>query len=300
MKFISPETYCYELGTSVPPIAQLKVGQVYRIATNDSRTGRLRKAEDVLTSVPKPVGDNPMVNPATGPFAIEGAEVGDTLVVEIVDIQLGDQGYLMAKEGQGLLGPEAKQTMAKIVPVKDNMCHFAPDIIFPVRPMVGVIGTAPKDKPVPTIHVGDTGGNMDNHLITTGTKVFLPVEVAGAYLFIGDVHAAMGDGEISGTALEVQAEVTFTVDLIKGQSTPLPYLETETLFVTTGHGPTFPEAARQAVHDMGRRLVEGRGLTWEDAMMLLSAIGDLRICQSCGHPLEVTVRMEIPKEFMTP
>jgi amidase len=291
---IGREKVCYELSSRLKPVAFVKPGETVVLETDDSRTGRLKRPEDVITSVPEPRNGNPMVNPATGPLYIRGAEPGDALTVDILDIKLGSQGYLLAKKGVGLLGDTVRETTAWIIPVTEGQARFSHQISLPVRPMIGVIGTAPAGVPVPTMYVGDTGGNMDNPRITTGTRVFLPVQVPGALLVLGDVHGMMGDGELNGTALEMPAEVVIRIGLIKGQEMALPYLETADLMITTGYGSNFFDAARQAVREMAVRLIDAHNLNWEEAGMLLSAAGNLRICQSFGGP-EVTVRLEFPK-----
>ena len=291
---ISRDKVCYELSSHLEPVAFVEPGETVVLETNDSRTGRLKRAEDVLTSAPQPKNGNPMVNPATGPLFIRGAEPGDTLTVDILDIKLGSQGYLLAKKGVGLLGDTVQETTAWIITVSEGEARFSNRISLPVRPMIGVIGTAPAGASIPTMYVGDTGGNMDNARITIGTRVFLPVQVPGALLFLGDVHGMMGDGELNGTALEMPAEVRIQVGLIKGQRISLPYLETADLMITTGYGDDFFDAARQAVREMAVRLIDAHSLTWEEAGMLLSAAGDLRICQSYGGQ-EVTVRLEFPR-----
>ena len=133
---ISRDKVCYELSPHLEPVAYVDPGERVVLETHDSRTGRLQRPEDVLTSVPEPKNGNPMVNPATGPLYIRGAEPGDTLTVDILDIKLGSQGYLLAKQGVGLLGDTVRETTAWIIPVSEGR-PFSDRISLPVRPMIG-------------------------------------------------------------------------------------------------------------------------------------------------------------------
>ena len=131
--------------------------------------------------------------------ALRGAEPGDGLCVEIQRIELAEKGFLAVKAGEGLLGHMAPNFATRIVEIRGDTVHFDEEIHFPTHPMVGVIGTAPEGEGVGTGLAGTHGGNMDNKYITEGSKVYLPVRVPGALLGLGDVHGAMGDGEITFT-----------------------------------------------------------------------------------------------------
>ncbi len=190
----------------------------------------------------------------------------------------------------------ADSSATRIVPVRGAEAQFSPTIRIPVRPMVGVIGTAPSGKGIETLYPGPHGGNLDNRYVRPGARVHLPVGVPDALLCIGDVHAAMGDGEISMVGLEIAASVTVRVHLDMGVPVTRPWIETDEHWITTGDDPdpatALRIAAREMVDLLGRRLHVG----FADAYMLISARGDVQICQACGPgSFPVTARCVFPR-----
>jgi len=124
----------------------------------------------------------------------------------------------------------------------------------------------------------------------------LPVFVDGALVYIGDVHARMGDAEATGTGVEICAQVKVRVDLAKDVRINYPYIETDEFLITTGTGGEFYKAARIAVDEMIKRLVELKGISQEEAYMLISIAGDVRLNQACNSPIDISVRVEFPKK----
>jgi amidase len=264
------------------------------LETYDARTGSIQRHEDLLER-PHPVGSNP----ATGPIRVRGAEPDDALCVEIEQIDLAPQGFLAVKAGMGLLGHLAKDFATRMVQIEGDHFRFGPDRRFPIRPMVGVIGTAPAGEGVSTGFAGPHGGNMDNRYIAPGSKVYLPVNVPGAWLGIGDVHGAMGDGEITFIGLEICAEVRAKVELLKGHKLRRPLVETPEYWITTGDHPDPAQALRIAAEEMVLLMQERMGLSFAEAYMLMSGVVDVQICQCCGPgEFPVTTRAVIRKELM--
>lgn len=264
------------------------------IETLDARGGRLRRAEDVEATAPN-YGDRfPKTNPATGPIAIEGAEPGDVISAEILGIELQDTGYTLVKPGFGTIPDMVERPVARICRIEAGMLHFGA-LRLPIRPMIGVIATAPRGEPQGTAFVGRHGGNLDCNLVTIGSKIHLPVRVAGGLLFVGDVHATMGDGEISGSGFEIGAKVHLRLTLSKGPADEWPWVETGDLLVTLGSAPTFEEASDFAIRSMLALLMKRHALSATDAYMLMSIRGDLRINQACRSPVDASVRFEFPK-----
>jgi amidase len=159
--------------------------------------------------------------------------------------------------------------------------------------MVGVIGTAPVEGAILNGTPGPHGGNMDCTLIAEGSTVYLPVEVPGALFGLGDLHAVMGDGEVLICGVEMAGWVRVRLDVLKGRSLPLPLVENEELVATIHSGEDLDLAAQGAIENMARLLTETVGLALNEAGMLMSAVGQLRICQVVD-PLK-TCRMEFPK-----
>ena len=285
----------YSLDRIHPPVLEIESGDVVALETYDARSGTVQRDEDLLEQ-PHPEGSNP----ATGPVLVRGAESGDGLCVEIQQINLADSGFLAVKAGDGLLGHMAPNFATRIVEIRGATAHFDDQVSFPVNPMVGVIGTAPEGEGVSTGLPGPHGGNMDNRMLTAGTRVYLPVAVPGALLGVGDVHAAMGDGEITYIGLEICAEVVVKVDLIKGAGLRRPLIETPDCWVTTGDHLDMGQAARIAAEEMVRLMQEKGRMSFEKAYMLMSAVVDVQICQCC-EPGEfpVTTRAVIRKDILT-
>lgn len=288
---ITREQVVYSLDKAHAPVATIAPGADLLFETWDARTGSIRSEQDLLDT-PHPKGPNP----ATGPVLVQGAEPGDALTVEILDIALGARGYTGTRPGRGVLGHTISEHRTKLFDIVDGMVVFNERLRFPVRPMVGVIGTAPAGEGVATLHPGVHGGNMDHNAVCVGARVHLPVFVPGALLFIGDVHASMGDGEISITALEIPAEVRVRVDLVKGEGIRRPWIELPDAWVTTGDGPGIAEAVRVAAEEMARFLMRRLGVSADEAYMLLSIRGDARVSQ-CAEPtmLAATARMIMPR-----
>lgn len=292
MYHLTRDQIIYSLDQAHSPVLEIEPGAVVRFETEDARTGTIQAETDLL-DVPPPRGGNP----ATGPVFVRGAEPGDSLVVEIQAITLDDHGFLAVKRHVGLLRHRATEYTTKIIPIRDGICHFTDRLRFPIRPMVGVIGTAPAGAGVPTMYPGPHGGNLDNNEVKVGARVHLPVAVPGALLAVGDVHASMGDGEVSMVGFEVRAEVTTKVDLIKGEAITRPWIETaDGRWVTTGDDLDPEQAMRIAVEEMVERIMRAWGLSFEEAYMLVTARADLLICQAC-QPGEfpVTTRVSLEK-----
>ncbi len=244
------------------------------------------------------------INPATGPVAVEGAQPGDVLRVDIIDIAVDDQAVIAAAPGFGEM-PDSVREKTRIVPIRDGFAclewqrtggkpPFKANI--PVDPMIGVIGVAPKEDAVPTGTPGAHGGNMDCNRITRGASLYLPVAVPGALFALGDLHALMGDGEVVVCGLEISGRVTVSFSIIKDRSWPLPLLVQKDTFMTLASAKTLDEAARQATQNMQKFLVEELAFEPTEAAMLLSVQGNLRICQVVD-PLK-TARMEIPLSLL--
>lgn len=249
------------------------------------------------TYVPPPLPPLQALNPATGPVAVQGAEPGDTLVVDVLEIALCPYGYISAKPDIGVLKDLVATPIARAVRVHEGRILFNESLSFPIRPMIGTIGVAPGGPAVPTAYPGVHGGNMDCNDITVGSRVYLPVFALGALFALGDVHASMGDGETSGGGLDISADVTARVTLAKRKTLRRPIVETPSQIVVTYNDRDLKRAVRGVVNEAVLLLREQVTLTTEEAIMLVSTAGDLRISQACDSPIDVTVRLGLPKLF---
>lgn len=294
MARITRDQLVYSLDARTPPVATIEPGETVTVETYDTSTGRIHAPEDVPNFVA--VRDPKKVNPAAGPIYVRGAEPGDALAVTILGIALAGQGFARALKGAGVLQTGIREHGVVMVRVEGDDLVFGGKVRFPARPMVGVIGTAPAGDPLFTAHPGAHGSNIDLNAIAVGATVWLPVRVPGALLSIGDVHAAMGDGEVCGTGIEINGEVTVRVDLEKGGAPRRIWLETAEDWVTTGQGPTLEAAVEEAVAEMTELLMERFDLDRTEAFLLVSARSDVRIGQACRIPgCDATVYATFPK-----
>ena len=234
------------------------------------------------------------VDQVCGPVFVEGATPGDTLQVELLDFTPGDWGWTASIPGFGLLADEFPDGALRITRLSDGVGEFLPGIRIPLAPFCGELGVAPAGEARSTIPPTELGGNMDTRHLTAGAVLWLPVAVRGALFSLGDGHAAQGDGEVCGTAIEtsmrarvrlsVRTDVRVTAPEFRtagplGRST-----NTAGWYAADGVGPDLMIAARDAVRRMIDRLGVEHGLAGLDAYLLLSVAGDLRISEIVDQP----------------
>ena len=294
MTRLTRDQLIYGFSAGQTPVARIASGSVVTVETHDTSTGRIHEPADVPKFVA--VRDPKKVNPATGPIWVEGAEPGDALAVEILAIRLGPQGWVRVLQGAGVLQDGMRDFGVCMVQTDGDDLVFGGKVRFKARPMVGVLGTAPAEGTIYTAHPGPTGSNADFNAASVGTTVHLPVHVQGALLGIGDIHASMGDGEVSGTGVEIAGEVDVRVRLIKGAAPRRIWLETAEDWIRTGQGATLEEAVHEGVEEMTQFLMGQLDLDRTEAFLLVSARGDVRIGQAaCITGCDATVYVRFPK-----
>ncbi len=290
MKF-TPDKVVFDFCKDNPPVAAIDAPATIEVSTKDCFSNQLREPGDTLDAL-----DWDATNPVTGPIFINGAQPGDTLKVNIDKIDVDAKGTVCAIEGEGTLGHKVVGSHSKIVPVKGGYAEFSDDIKIPVKPMIGVIGVAPEEGSINCGTPGKHGGNMDNIMVCEGAVLYLPVAVEGALLALGDIHAVMGDGEVGVTGLEIPADVTLSVEIIKGQAPEYPILENDEVFSVIVSKETVDEAAEYASELMLEFLKPRMDIPVEEIVMLMSLVGNVEICQIVD-PLK-TVRFVFPKGYM--
>jgi len=227
---------------------------------------------------------------------VDGVERGEALTLETLEIRPSPVEYATIRPTCGLITGVGDRPQAKILRVTGNDVIFAAGIRFPIRPMIGTIGTAPAGEPISNMYAGPHGGNMDNNDVAPGATVFLPVNVPGALFGLGDVHASMGDGELSGGGFDLPSEVTLRVGLRKGMALRWPRLERDGRIGTMAAHADCVETMRIAVEEMVDILRERLMLSRPDALMLLSDRGDVQVCTCHNHPRAgFTMRVSFPK-----
>jgi len=280
---------------SFKPEIIAKPGETIHFECQDSSGGQLGADATVASIATLDFGK---INPVTGPVYVEGAEPGDALKVTLRKFIPSGLGWTANIPGFGLLADQFKDPALHVW--KYDASSMAPALYgpkgrVPLKPFAGTIGVAPAE---PGLHSvvppRRVGGNLDIRDLTAGVTLYLPVEVDGALFSIGDTHAAQGDGEVCGTAIESLMDVEATIDLVKGANLASPrftttgpvtrHLDAEGYEVTTGIGPDLMTGAKEAVARMIDLLSAEHGLNPVDAYMLCSVCGDLRISEIVDMP----------------
>jgi amidase len=285
---LSKEHFIYAFSKENGPVLKVSPKSTVVIDTYDCFQDQIQSNTTAIQSI-----DWDQINPATGPIYVEGAAPGDILKVTIDAIELGKQGVMAVGPNLGVMGHRIEQFEAKIIPIEGDTAVFNDKVKIPLNPMIGVIGVAPENEPVSCGTPGAHGGNMDTKLITTGATLYFPVFHEGALFGLGDLHAAMGDGEIGVSGIEIPAKVTVTLDVIKGQSIRFPFLQNEEGIAALVSAETLDVAAKLAVEEMIDLLLPHTDLTLNHFTMLMSAVGQSQISQIVD-PL-LTARFVVPQ-----
>lgn len=288
MHELSDEKGFFAFSRELDPVLEIESGEVVRVRTKDCFSNQIQKPEDQLDEI-----DWDEINPATGPVFVKGAQAGGVLKVDILDIELDGQTSSCTGEDAGVCGDLFKGWSTHLGTVEGDSLKWDDKLSIPLNPMIGVIGVAPFGEPVNCGTPGAHGGNMDNLDIAVGATVYFPVATEGALFGCGDLHAAMGDGEISVSGAEVAGYVTARLTAMPDLSLKNPLLENATHFGTIASAETLDEAASIAVHDMVEIVHAGTGIAKDELVMLFSLVGNVRVCQMVDP--EKTVRFMVPK-----
>jgi amidase len=269
----NPTVFYRQFSPFNPPVLTVKPGDTVHTTTVDAGGNDHDSVRRVLGG-----------NPETGPFFVETAMPGDTLAIHIVRLRLNrnwalsDDDMVQRSLNSGLAikmkdggkmviwNLDLDHGVASPAKATGHLAHYT----VPLRPMLGCIATAPGPAQAPpgTGDSGAYGGNMDFNEITEGATIYLPVSNPGAMLYLGDGHAAQGDGELNGDALETSMDVEFTVDVIPDKHSPAPRVENSTAIMAMGLGST-EDALRQATSNMALWLAESYGLTPSEIAQVL-------------------------------
>jgi len=277
------------------PAVVAKPGETIHFECLDSSGGQLGgdATLDTLNNL-----DFGKINPVSGPVYVEGARPGDALKVTLRKFIPSGTGWTANIPGFGLLADQFKDPALHVWSYDANSMTpalYGPGGRVPLKPFAGTIGVAPAESGthsvVPPRRVG---GNMDIRDLTAGVTLYLPIEVEGALFSIGDTHAAQGDGEVCGTAIESQMNVEATIELVKDARLQTPrftttepvtrHLDGAGYEVTTGIGPDLMTSARESVMRMIDLLTAEHGMSAVDAYLLCSVCGDLRISEIVDMP----------------
>jgi amidase len=294
---LSRDQVIWSFGPDLEPVLEIDPGDTVTFETNDCFTGQISSEDDLVTEI-----DLERINSATGPVAVRGAEPGDSLVAEILDVRPIEWGVATLIPGFGQLIDQVQAPLTRMFEVRDGEIRMNDRVSFPARPMVGVVGVATDGDTLSNGLAGRHGGNLDDHLHGKGAKIFFPVRQPGGMFAVGDMHASMGDGEICFTGVEIAGEVTIRVGLLKGKQGTWPVTELGDRWVVHGTaGQDFMEALDRASEEAARFLVDQWGFTIEEAFVFLSVACDANICQACRpQPFSTIARVAIPKVSACP
>lgn len=291
---IPDEHRIYEFTPDLEPATTVDPGDQLTFETLNSVEDAVRTEDDLVSEVPEEV------NAATGPVAVDGAEPGDLLKVEIEDVRLReDIGRVLVMPGFGLQqdAAEVDAPRTRITEIGGDSLTFG-DVTVPIDPMIGTIGVAPASESYSTLFPHDHGGNLDTTDMVAGTTAYFPVFRSGGLLAMGDSKAVMADGEVCGTGAEIGTEIDVTVDVVSDVTVEIerPLVETADRWKTLASADSAMEACELANRDACRLLSATHDIDFTDAYMLSSLVADLELSQVVD-PL-VTARCSIPKEYV--
>lgn len=277
---------------SIEPIATVASGDIVEIDALDASCGQITQYSTVADLAAL---DFSRVDQVNGPIAVEGAEPGDTLEIELLDFQPADWGWTASIPGFGLLADDFTEPALRITRLSGGRAEFLPGVQIPLAPFCGELGVAPDEEGAhSTIPPDVFGGNMDTRHLTAGTRLFLPIFAPGGRFSLGDGHAAQGDGEVCGTAIETPMRVRVRLTVRKDLHVTAPEFLTPgplaaatnigPFYATDGVGPDLRETARDAVRRMIDYLGREHGIAPIDAYLLCSVAADLKISEVVDAP----------------
>jgi len=308
MKRLKQKRYFYTIGKYAEPTLIVKQGETITVETADN-TGNLIKTEKDRRILPELKDWNPL----SGPIFVEDSEPGDVLVVHIDEIKpLFNQGWCgqqpggISTAGDATCGlyliNEPVQQTVKICPIQNGIVKIplknGKEISVQTKPFIGTIGVAPREDSYSCLICGQFGGNMDSPDVCKGNRLFLPVLTKGAFLYLGDVHALQGDGELGGPPVEIAAECTLTINLIKSKSINWPRIESPEYIMTVGNSCPLDNSLRIACTEMLYWLRDEYRFDLEDAVCLSSTIFRCRV-NSVINPINSSVSVMFPKKYLS-
>ncbi|MBA3874958.1 MAG: acetamidase/formamidase family protein [Anaerolineae bacterium] len=281
---LQKEQKAFAFDASIPPVLEIESGDTVTFETGDFAYERLFKGETV-----EAIGlEN--FNAVTGPVRVKGAEAGDALKIEVVDIKV-TRAWSVWLPDFGGLGKHTKEVEVKQIRLKDGRAYISNRLSVDIKPMIGCIGVAPaKGKGSTFMPAYPYGGNMDLREMSVGATLFLPVQVDGALLAMGDLHAAMGTAEPTWVSLEASGSATLTITLEKNKKLKFPRLRVGTRTYCVGMADTLEKAHQIALDEAYNLLLTERGLEPFDAYAFASAVVEMRL----GGPATGIVMAVVP------
>ena len=291
MKTITDGQVCYKMSPNNIPCARIAPNESICFATRDCYSNNIQSPSDRFTTE---MWDT--VNPATGPVYVQGALPGHIMRIDIEDIQIRDHAVMCIEHGSGALAEHIEGAETTILQIEQGRLVFNDNLSIPVKPMIGVIGLAPGKEDIPNGTPGEHGGNMDCKEITKGSSIYLPIEVEGGLLALGDLHAVMGDGEVCICGAEVSGQVVLKTSIVS-PGMPTPCVETDQHLIIIASALTLDECEKIVLDKTHKFLVDALKLQSNDAVRLMSLVGELRVAQVVD-PLK-TMKFLLPKNMLS-
>ncbi|MFR1323386.1 MAG: acetamidase/formamidase family protein [Adlercreutzia equolifaciens] len=285
---LDDEKVFYAFDKTLEPAMVVPSGTTMRVRTKDCFGNQIQKPEDELDGI-----DWDHTNPATGPIFVEGAVPGGALKVSVGAIEFDNKSVSCTGENEGVCGDRFNAWSTQVCEIDGDELVWDERLRIPLRPMIGVIGVAPEGDPINCGTPGSHGGNMDNTAITAGATLYFPVFADGALFGCGDMHAVMGDGEISVSGAEAAGWATVTLTAMPELKLVDPLIENATHFGVIASAETLDAAADRAVHEMLDLICDRTAEDPDKVVMLLSLVGDVQVCQMVDP--EKTIRFMVPK-----
>lgn len=285
---LDDEKVFYAFDKTLEPAMVVPSGTTVRVRTKDCFGNQIQKPEDELDGI-----DWDHTNPATGPIFVEGAVPGGALKVSVGAIEFDNKSVSCTGENEGVCGDRFNAWSTQVCEIDGDELVWDERLRIPLRPMIGVIGVAPEGDPINCGTPGSHGGNMDNTAITAGATLYFPVFADGALFGCGDMHAVMGDGEISVSGAEAAGWATVTLTAMPELKLVDPLIENATHFGVIASAETLDAAADRAVHEMVDLICDRTAEDPDKVVMLLSLVGDVQVCQMVDP--EKTIRFMVPK-----
>jgi len=289
---IAHDQVIWSFGPDLRPVLEIDPGDIVTFETNDCFSGQIQTEDDLVTDI-----DLGRINSATGPVAVRGAEPGDSLVAEILDVRPDERGVATLIPGFGQLSELVQAPLTRLFEVRNGTVTMDERVSFPARPMVGVVGVATAGEELANGLAGQHGGNLDDHWHGRGARIFLPVRQPGGMFAVGDMHASMGDGEICFTGVEIGGEVDVRFELLKGKQATWPVTELHDRWVPHASAPDYADALQLVSEEAAKLLVDEHDFTVEDAFVFLSVACDAGVAQACkpAPGFGTIARFAIPK-----
>ena len=296
--------YSYVIGPYREPVGSVKPGETFAVETADAFENKIDSPRADITKLIQ----LPYVNPLTGPIFVEGAEKGDTLAVTINSIEVArDYGVsALIPEFGGLCSTVFTRTLNEplpprvmLHPIRGDEITFSEELAIapiPCEPFYGTIGTAPELEAISSLAPGFHGGNMDAADVCPGNTIFLPVQVPGALLYVGDGHAAQGDAEVCGVAVEIPTRGTMTAELIKGNVVGTPRVESGDYIMAVGSARPMEDAARIAFYELVTWLEADYGIERLMAYQLCSQVARVRLANMVDILYSIVAKF--PKRYL--